>query len=671
MRWPGRQDAIASSGEARFSEVKGWDKEPGRGGEATAASKDRHVFMTTTTFRILDPRDLIRSVLLWALLIPLALLAFVTAEITSIDMVDAVNALVYAFGALLSVMLARQAASGPLGRGFWLAAAAFCAIFVFSELGGDIIEHFEARLSPIWLGDLICWIGAGVFFLVVARQRPRKTLRKAAVTAPALTLLAAGFALQSLALGLDVGEPHLRRHFGIGLQSYDNLTDLIEFGFLQLYLLAFIGLAAELSAQHALRAQIAAAEAAEDPAACLRAAQLAFTTAAFSAQKFSRRRLRRALAGLLAGSGIGGWVSAVRFTRELGPGIKRRTGKTLLKQFTEQIRFMHRYRMAPKGYYLFELFDPALGSLAAQYLQRSETKAAAYKIMHRATGQRMSEKLHFHNRCRDLGLPVAPVVFAATNGAADDQFTATAGLPEADLFIKPRKGSGGRGAAKWTFVAAGGSQAAHFIRGDGTRLTPTALRQLIIDQSRHENMLVQTTLANHSGLADINCGTLATVRIVSCRNEAGAYEVTNAAFRMPRVRGSAVDNFHAGGIAAAVDIATGRLGPATDLGLSPQSDWFKTHPVTGAPIAGRLLPFWQEARDLAERAHPHFGDFAVIGWDIAILADGPCIIEANGAPDLDIIQRTARKPLGSARLGRLMAWHVKRDLRRALLGEAD
>ncbi|MBV5325966.1 MAG: hypothetical protein J0626_12300, partial [Rhodospirillaceae bacterium] len=167
-----------------------------------------------------------------------------------------------------------------------------------------------------------------------------------------------------------------------------------------------------------------------------------------------------------------------------------------------------------------------------------------------------------------------------------------------------------------------------------------------------------------------NCGPLATIRIVTSRNEAGQYEVTNAAFRMPRVIGSAVDNFHAGGIAAAVDIATGRLGPATDLGLSPKSGWFERHPVTGAPIAGRLLPYWQEARALVERAHPNFSDFAVIGWDVAILPDGPCIIEANGAPDLDIIQRTARQPLGLARLGRLMAWHVKRDLRRSLLGEA-
>lgn len=631
------------------------------------------VLMTMTMLRVLDPRDLIRSILLWALLIPLALLAFLAAEVTAFDWVDAVNALVYAFGGLLAVALARQAVTGPLVRLFWLMIAGFCALFVVSELGGDVIERFEASLSPIWLGDFACWAGAGLLFLIVAWRRPRRAggTTQLQATAPVMALLGVGFTLQSMALGLDVGEPHLRHHFGLDPQTYDNLADLIEFSFLQLYLLAFICLAAELMAQHALRAQIALAEASQDPAACLRAAQLAFTTAAFSSEKFSRRRLRRALAGLLTSTGFGGWVSAVKFTRELGPSIKRRTGKSQLRQFGEQMRFMMRYGMAPKYYYQFELFDPALAREAGSYLQRSETKASTYKILHRPSEQRrsVSEKLEFHDTCQALGLPVAPVVFAAHQGIPAQAFT-EATLPEVDLFVKPRKGSGGRGAAKWKFISAESEGIARYVRGDGESLTANALRALIVEQSREENMLVQTSLTNHPDLADINCGTLVTCRIVSCRNEQGAYEVTDAAFRMPRVRGSAVDNFHAGGIASAIDVETGRLGPATDLGLSPNSGWFETHPVTGAKIDGRILPGWRQARDLAVRAHGHFDDLAVIGWDIAILADGPCIIEANGAPDLDIIQRTQRRPLGQARLGRLMAWHVKRDLRRALLGEA-
>jgi glutathione synthase/RimK-type ligase-like ATP-grasp enzyme len=629
--------------------------------------------MITMTARALDPRDLIRSVLLWALLIPLALLAFVFAEITHRDLVDSVNAVVYAFGAMLALTLARQAgpsddtaagrnAADPFGRPFWLVASVFCLVFVLSELGGGIIEHYEARISPIWIGDLLCWLAAVTFTLSVARLRPRQQAHATRIITPIVPLLAAGLGLQSIDLGIDIGEPHLRHHFQLTPETYDNIADLLEFAFLQLYLLAFIGLAAEISARHALRSQIATVEAMSDPAASLRAAQLAFTTAALSSHKFSRRRLQRAILGLVFGGGIGGIGAGIRVTRHLGAGIKRRTGKSALRQFAEQMRFMWKFGLAPKTYYQFELFDRDLAPLAGQYLQRNETKSAAYKIMHKATGQRLSEKLDFHDRCCELGLPVAPVVFATANGIPEPQFENVTELPPYDLFIKPRKGSGGRGAVKWQYAEG------IFVHKDGQHMTPSALRQAVVEQSAETNMLVQKTLANHAALADVNCGTLATIRIVTCRNESGAYEVTNAAFRMPRVSGSPVDNFHAGGIASAVDIATGRLGAATDLGLSVNSGWFTTHPITGAAIEGRLLPLWSEARALVERAHPYFSDFAVIGWDVAILEDGPCIIEANGAPDLDIIQRTMRAPLGNARLGKLMAWHVKRDLRSALLG---
>jgi len=629
--------------------------------------------MISMTARALDPRDLIRSVLLWALLIPLALLAFVGAEITHHDWVDSVNAIVYAFGAILALTLARQAGpskpvdrdgtpADPFGRAFWLAAAAFCLVFVFSELCGGIIEQYEERMSPIWIGDLMCWLVAIAFILVVARLRPRQQAHATRIFTPIVPLLALGLGLQSIDLGLDIGEPHLRHHFQLSFETYDNITDLLEFVFLQIYLLALICLAAEISARHALRSQIATVEGMADSAACLRAAQLAFTTAALSSHKFSRRRLQRAMSGLIFGGGIGGIGAGIRITRHLGASIKRRTGKSALRQFAEQMRFMWKFGLAPKTYYQFELFERDLAPLAGQYLQRNETKAAAYKIMHKATGHRLSEKLDFHDRCRELGLPVAPVVFAAASGAPDPQFVNLTELPPVDLFIKPRKGSGGRGAVKWQYAEG------IFVHKDGQHMTPSALRQAVVEQSDITGMLVQKTLSNHAALSEVNCGTLATIRIVTCRNESGAYEVTNAAFRMPRVSGSAVDNFHAGGIASAVDIATGRLGAATDLGLSTNSGWFATHPITGAAIEGRILPLWAEARALVERAHPHFSDFAVIGWDVAILEDGPCIIEANGAPDLDIIQRTMRAPLGNARLGKLMAWHVKRDLRQALLG---
>ncbi|WP_374380061.1 sugar-transfer associated ATP-grasp domain-containing protein [Dongia sp.] len=625
--------------------------------------------MIAPSSRAVDPRDLIRSVFIWALLIPLALIAFVVAQITHQDWVDSVNCFVYAFAAVLAVALARQAKvaatpgdADPFGRAFWIATAAFCAFLVLIELSGTAAEHFEAQISPSWLGAVMRWMAGGAFLLTIARLRPRRATHATRQPTPIVAILALAFGLNSIALGLEIGEPHLRLQMGLDFDTYDNIGDLIEFIYLQLYLLGFILLAAEISTRHALLARIGEAESLADNAASLRAAQLAFATAAFTSEKLSRRRFHRAVMGLALGQGFGGIAAGLRLTRKLGPSIAQRTGKSKLRQFAEQMRFMWQFGLAPKAYYQFELFAPECGRVAGQYLQRNETKSAAYKIMHKPTGHRLSEKLSFHDRCRELGLPVAPVVFAASRGQAEPAYESVKELPPFDLFIKPRKGSGGRGAVKWQYAEG------IFIAKDGQHMSPAALRQSVTEQSAEVPLLVQKTLVNHPALADVNCKTLATIRIVTCRNETGAYEVTNAAFRMPRVSGSPVDNFHAGGIASAVDIETGRLGPATDLGLSIDSGWFTRHPITDAPIEGRILPLWNEARALVERAHPHFSDFTVIGWDIAILEDGPSIIEANGAPDLDIIQRTMRAPLGNARLGKLIAWHVKRDLRGALLG---
>jgi hypothetical protein len=101
------------------------------------------------------------------------------------------------------------------------------------------------------------------------------------------------------------------------------------------------------------------------------------------------------------------------------------------------------------------------------------------------------------------------------------------------------------------------------------------------------------------------------------------------------------------------------------MGTKRDSGIFSTHPLTGAPIAGREVPSWNEVLDLARRAHAAFPDHVAIGWDIAILEDGPALVEGNKSPDLDIIQRTHGGPVGNSRFGELLAFH----LRRALEGE--
>jgi len=74
--------------------------------------------------------------------------------------------------------------------------------------------------------------------------------------------------------------------------------------------------------------------------------------------------------------------------------------------------------------------------------------------------------------------------------------------------------------------------------------------------------------------------------------------------------------------------------------------------VNGATVTGMAL-------ELAARAHRIFPDYALIGWDIAILEDGPILIEGNGNPDMDIIQRFMRVGLRRHRFGELLAFHLR------------
>lgn len=105
---------------------------------------------------------------------------------------------------------------------------------------------------------------------------------------------------------------------------------------------------------------------------------------------------------------------------------------------------------------------------------------------------------------------------------------------------------------------------------------------------------------------------------------------------------------------ALVDFETGLLGQASDVGLAPDIGWLDRHPDTNGTTTGRQLPHWPRILEVAERAHDVFLQRLVVGWDIAILCDGPALVEGNGAPDTDLHQRQG-PPLGGGRFGLLFA----------------
>jgi hypothetical protein len=231
-------------------------------------------------------------------------------------------------------------------------------------------------------------------------------------------------------------------------------------------------------------------------------------------------------------------------------------------------------------------------------------------------------------------------------------------LPEGrDLFVKKIEGRGGIGAELWLSLPHG-----RYRSTSGAECTIEDLASRVLEQSKQGDYLIQPRLMNHPDIVDLTPGALSTVRLLTILNEQGEPEAVNAAFRMAISRTSAVDNFHAGGIAAAVDLATGTLGAATGLGLGGDFRWHETHPLTGAQIRGRVLPHWHEAIALAIAAHRLIAPRVLVGWDIGFLPEGPCLIEGNTGPDADIHQRTELRPVGNARYGELLALHMERRL---------
>jgi hypothetical protein len=185
----------------------------------------------------------------------------------------------------------------------------------------------------------------------------------------------------------------------------------------------------------------------------------------------------------------------------------------------------------------------------------------------------------------------------------------------------------------------------------------------LIAMSRLQPYLVQERARNHPEMCDLTNGALSTIRMISCLDENEEPELIGAVLRMAVGSNVTVDNVHAGGLAAAVDLASGELWRATDMGFDSSLGWIDRHPHTGGPVTGRVLPLWDDVCSLVRRAHSAFQDWVVVGWDVAITADGARLVEGNSGPDIDLIQRPLRTTFGDGRLGELIAFHLKHSER--------
>lgn len=330
-----------------------------------------------------------------------------------------------------------------------------------------------------------------------------------------------------------------------------------------------------------------------------------------------------------------------------GSIIRRRHGRGILAQFANQLQLYFTAGIVGPWYYIFSLHEDG-ERRAKTFIQRFETKRCLFPLLKPNKGSPLTDKSRFSCHCQERQLRCVETIMLLEGSNPDFP------LPDRDLFVKPTDGRGGRGAERWDRHGCG-----TFISPNGEALSSRDLLARLVSRSNQRALIVQPRLRPHSDLKNLTAGALPTIRVLTCLNEENEPEVMAAMLRTSFGESRTVDNLHAGGIGALVDIETGALSKASNLGSDASLGWFSDHPDTHARIEGHIVPCWPNAQALAVRAHRHFRDRVVVGWDIAVLQDGPILIEGNGNPDLDILQRFMRTGLRDHRFASLLSHHLR------------
>ena len=317
-------------------------------------------------------------------------------------------------------------------------------------------------------------------------------------------------------------------------------------------------------------------------------------------------------------------------------------------QLADQLSLYFSAGILPPWYDIFSLHDDGKRR-ASSFIERFETKTCYFRLLKQRGGTPLQDKARFADFCAKHGIRTIETLMQL-NGSDPGQ-----SLPDRDLFVKPTRGRGGRGAQRWDFIAP-----STFESPAGEQLGSADLLTRLVEQSEKLPLIIQPRMRPHPDLLALTAGALPTVRVLTCLNTKNEPEVMAAMMRTSFGDNRTVDNLHAGGLGALVDLETGTLGKASNLGMDSRLGWISAHPDTGAQIEGTPIPCWEETKVRAIAAHQAFSDRVVVGWDIAIAEDGPIFIEGNGNPDLDILQRFMRVGFREHRLAGLLAHHLKR-----------
>ncbi|KAF5061551.1 Sugar-transfer associated ATP-grasp [anaerobic digester metagenome] len=188
------------------------------------------------------------------------------------------------------------------------------------------------------------------------------------------------------------------------------------------------------------------------------------------------------------------------------------------------------------------------------------------------------------------------------------------------IFIKKMHGSGGgRNIFKVSYSS---------LKGDKPAL------QKLFNALIRSDFIFQEQLVQHEALNRLNPYCVNTLRIETFTNRQGISRVIAGNMRIG-LNKAHVDNVSSGGAFIGIDMDRGVLREEAFSDFTHgRGKTHRLHPETGLLFRDYPLPYFREIIDLVESAARLVPMLRIIGWDVAITAKGPVLIEANEQPSL-------------------------------------
>lgn len=160
------------------------------------------------------------------------------------------------------------------------------------------------------------------------------------------------------------------------------------------------------------------------------------------------------------------------------------------------------------------------------------------------------------------------------------------------------------------------------------------IKELYNELLESKTCLIEEVAKQNKEMNKLHPDSVNTVRLVTIVSDYGIPTVVAGVVRMGTGH-NVIDNFNGGGIAAMIDLETGKL---CSNAINTDGKIFEKHPTTNVKINGFQIPLYDEIIKLVKEASLVIKEERLIGWDVCVGEDKPCLIEANQFPAHDLYQ---------------------------------